>query len=167
MMGQVDRLERATDQVIELARSSGARERQECELDEAVALRAKFWSVLAEEQGREMSLVLDAAGGLVGLGAEEVGLILDTLVGNVFSHTASGTGFEIRSGREDEGALWVQVTDDGEGFHDRSALDRGSSGAGSTGLGLDIARKMARTANGDVQIDNRPGGGAVVRVSFG
>lgn len=166
MMTQVDRVERATDQIIELARAPGSREPQRCHLDEAISRRAGFWSVLAEEQEREMVVTL-ASGGTVDLGEDEVGLILDTLVGNVFSHTAPGTGFTIGSGRDAAGILWMEVADEGAGFDDLSALNRGASGGGSTGLGLDIVRKTARAAGGGMEVDNRPGGGAVVRVGFG
>ena len=43
-------------------------------------------------------------------------------------------------------------------------LRRGSSGAGSTGLGLDIARRVAESAGGDLNIERSALGGAQVQL---
>ena len=165
MIAQADRLERAMDQVIELARSSGARERAAADLDAVVARRAEFWALLAEEQGRSLSVDTGADGSLVSVSDDELGVVVDTLIDNVFSHTAPGIGFTIVTGRSSTGA-WLEVADEGPGFGDL-VPERGVSGRGSTGLGLDIVRKTAIAAGGTLQIDDRPGGGAVVRVRFG
>jgi signal transduction histidine kinase len=165
MIAQADRIERAMDQVIELARSTGAGERSEANLDEVVNRRAAFWALLAEEQGRALSVETGADGALVAVSDDELGVVVDTLIDNVFSHTAPGVGFSIATGRSGTEA-WLQVADEGTGFGDVVPV-RGVSGKGSTGLGLDIVGKTAQTAGGSVEIDDRPGGGAVVRVRFG
>ncbi len=165
MIAQVDRLERAMDQVIELARSAGARERSEANLDEVVNRRAAFWALLAEEQGRGLSVETGADGFQVSVSDDELGVVVDTLIDNVFSHTAPGVGFSIATGRSGTVA-WLEVADEGTGFGDLVPV-RGVSGKGSTGLGLDIVAKTARAAGGRLEIDDRPGGGAVVRVRFG
>jgi signal transduction histidine kinase len=46
-------------------------------------------------------------------------------------------------------------------------VKRGVSGAGSTGLGLDIVRRTAEQAHGTLELNDRPGGGAVIRVWLG
>lgn len=165
MIAQVDRLERAMDQVIELARSAGARERLDADLDEVVQARAEFWRLLAEEQSRPLSVDTGAEHTRVPVSADELAVVVDTLIDNVFSHTAPGVGFAIATGRSSSGA-WLEVSDRGTGFGDL-VPGRGVSGRGSTGLGLDIVRKTAIAAGGTVEIDDRPGGGAVVRVRFG
>lgn len=164
MVGQVDRLEHAVDQVIEMARSSGARTRGSCDVAVVVAERARFWEVLAEEQGRDLIVTTEETG-TVDLSPDALQVIVDTLVGNVFAHTPAGTGFEIRTGST-AGAPWLQVADRGPGFGDHEPV-RGQSGAGSTGLGLDIVRKTAASVGGVVDVSDRPGGGAVVTVRFG
>jgi len=58
------------------------------------------------------------------------------------------------------------VQDAGPGF-DPSAGARGVSGAGSTGLGLDIARRTAESAGGTLTVDRSPLGGARVTVTLG
>jgi signal transduction histidine kinase len=74
-------------------------------------------------------------------------------------------------------ATGVAVADDGPGFtpdnlaHVFEPLFRGdrarrANGAGA-GLGLAIARRLARAHGGDVTAANRPGGGAVVTLALG
>lgn len=165
MIAQVDRLERAMDQVIELARSTGARDRSESDLDEVVRRRAEFWGLLAEEQGRSWRVETGANGAVVALSDDEVGVVVDTLIDNVFSHTGSGVAFSVSTGVSD-GEVWLEVADEGPGFGG-FVPGRGVSGRGSTGLGLDIVRKTAAAGGGGLEIDDRPDGGAVVRVRFG
>lgn len=166
IVSQVDRLEHAMNQVIDLARSRAARAPGESEIDRVVSDRAAFWRVLAEEQDREMTLDLSTPGATVAIGNDDLGVVVDTLVGNVFSHTPAGTPFEIRTGLTAGGAPYLEVVDEGPGFEGASP-ERGVSGGGSTGLGLDIVRKIARAVGGELNTDDRPGGGAVVRVVLG
>ncbi|GAA0743162.1 sensor histidine kinase [Dactylosporangium roseum] len=58
--------------------------------------------------------------------------------------------------RTPDGAVLV-VEDDGAGF-DPAAGKRGVSGAGSTGLGPDIARRTAESAGGSLTVDRSPAG---------
>ncbi|MGH3649952.1 MAG: sensor histidine kinase, partial [Acidimicrobiia bacterium] len=87
MLAQVDRLEHAMNRVIELARSPAARPPGECDLNEVVEMRAAFWRLLAEEQDRPMTLELANGAGTVRLGSDELEVVVDTLIGNVFAHT--------------------------------------------------------------------------------
>ncbi|HEY7823775.1 MAG TPA: HAMP domain-containing protein [Acidimicrobiia bacterium] len=166
IVSQVDRLEHAMNQVIDLARSRATRAPGESEIDRVVSDRAAFWRVLAAEQDREMTLDLSTPGATVAIGNDDLGVVVDTLVGNVFSHTPAGTPFEIRTGLTAGGAPYLEVVDEGPGFEGASP-ERGVSGGGSTGLGLDIVRKIARAVGGELNTDDRPGGGAVVRVVLG
>jgi signal transduction histidine kinase len=163
---QVDRLEAAIDRLIEISRSQKSAFPESCELDVVVADRASFWRVLAEEQKRDFDLDLDAGKCRLGVSEEDLGVVVDTLVGNVFAHTPVGTGFSITTG-ETENRPWITVSDDGPGFADRSMMERGVSGRGSTGLGLDIVRRTAELTGGHLDMNDRLGGGAVVHVWFG
>jgi signal transduction histidine kinase len=166
VLAQVDRLEQSIDQLIVASRSRGKASQARCPLDEVVAKRAMFWKVLADEEGRAIELNLDAPGVELALPAEEVEAVVDALTGNVFSHTAAGTPIWISTGELDN-RPWIEIADQGEGFADVALVERGVSGGGSTGLGLDIARRSAEMTGGSLQVDERPGGGAVVRVWFG
>ena len=163
---QVDRLETVVDRLIEITRGTKTEVVESCELDIVVTDRASFWRVLAEEQARDFDLQLGSGNSKLGIPTEDLGVVVDTLVGNVFAHTPSGTSFSIATG-ESENRLWLRVSDRGPGFANESLMKRGVSGRGSTGLGLDIVRRIAEKTGGDLDMNDRPGGGAVVRVWFG
>jgi signal transduction histidine kinase len=166
LLGQVDRMESAVDRMILATRGQADDSPTTCDLSVVVEERSAFWRVLAEEQGREISIAVRADGVHLGMSADTVEATIDALVGNVFAHTPPGTDFEIAVG-ETENRPWLQVSDEGAGFSAGAPLDRGVSGGGSTGLGLDIARRTAEMTGGSITINDRPGGGAVVRVWFG
>ena len=163
---QVDRLEAAIDRLIEISRGNQAAVPEACKLDVVVADRASFWRVLAEDQKRKFDVRLGAGSSELGVSSEDLGVIVDTLVGNVFAHTSSGTQFSITTG-ESENRPWIIVSDHGPGFADQSMVVRGVSSRGSTGLGLDIVRRTAELTGGHMNMNDRPGGGAVVQVWFG
>ena len=75
---------------------------------------------------------------------------VDALLGNVFAHTEEGTGFAVEL-HAHPGRTELTVHDDGPGF-DPAAGARGVSGGGSTGLGLDIARRTAESTGGRLEI---------------
>src|SRR6202012_2676805 len=67
----------------------------------------------------------------------------DALIGNIFKHTAEGPEFAVTL-HDGQGIVLILFADAGPGIADPdAALRRGSSGAGSTRLGLDIARPVA------------------------
>lgn len=120
--------------------------------------RMDFWQVLAEEQSRPVRVDLPSARCLVSAPPDDVRAALDALLDNVFAHTPEPTGFGVTVSPEPEGGALLTVLDDGEGFSDRAVLDRGQSRAGSSGLGLDIAVKLAERSGGWASIgDGRPG----------
>lgn len=166
VLNQVDRLEQSIDQLIVATRMGGDADVGVCVLDDVVAGRAAFWKVLADEQGRELTVVSEAAGIKLGMTAESVEAVVDSLVGNVFAHTEPGTGFAVRTG-ETAHRPWLEVSDEGAGFPDPALVGRGVSGRGSTGLGLDIVRRTAELSGGELHISAGVSGGSVVRVWFG
>jgi signal transduction histidine kinase len=162
---QVDRIEQAIDQLIVAARAGSRGGGGGCALDEVVDDRAAFWRVLAVEQSRDMTVETDAPNAEVDVSREVLEALIDALVGNVFDHTAQGTGFAMSTG-ERGGLAWLEISDAGPGFFDNSLLQRGRSGGGSTGLGLDIARRTAELTGGRLEVSNGHDGGRV-RVWFG
>ncbi|UNS98069.1 HAMP domain-containing histidine kinase [Streptomyces tubbatahanensis] len=167
-------LERSVDSVIRTARRAGAAPgSRRCDLAELVRERAAFWVPLAEDQGRAVT-VLAPRPALVRVSAEDLTAVLDTLIGNVLDHTPEGTGLWLTVAAGADGAFGVlTVEDDGPGFAagGEDAADvgaRGTSGAGSTGLGLDIARTTAEDSGGGVTLGTSPDhGGASVTCRFG
>jgi signal transduction histidine kinase len=59
----------------------------------------------------------------------------------------------------------VTVADDGSGLPDEDVFEPGISTAGGAGLGLPLARRMARSCGGDVTAAGQ-GSGARMRLSL-
>jgi signal transduction histidine kinase len=158
----VDALESAISQVIAEARQPrrpvGP---SSCDLVATTRARAAFWSALAEVQTRPCSLDLPPDTIEVSASRSDLSAALDALVANVFAHTPEGTAFQISVERAGDGGVLV-VADDGPGFPPGHRPTRGRSTAGSTGLGLDIARAVAEAAGGRMRTtSSRSGGGRV------
>ncbi|TDC07076.1 HAMP domain-containing histidine kinase [Nonomuraea longispora] len=164
VQSRVDALQRAVSTVITDARRRSAG-RGTCDAAAVVRERVRFWSVLAEDQGREVSVSLPDAAVPVAVGAEELSACVDALLGNVFAHTPEGVPMAVRLAPHDAGVLLV-VEDSGPGF-DAALLERGTSGGGSTGLGLDIARRTAESSGGGLTVSTGPEGGTRVEVVLG
>jgi signal transduction histidine kinase len=86
---------------------------------------------------------------------------VDALLGNVFAHTPEGTAFGVAVRPRAGGGAEVTVSDAGPGTR-TPAVERGQSGAGSTGLGLDIARRTAESSGGRLRIETSADGTRVV-----
>jgi signal transduction histidine kinase len=158
----VSRLEEEVDQIIGAARRPKGRAL--CDAAEVLRDRMAFWSALAEDQGRENQLVGAERSVTVPVVRGELSAVLDSLLGNVFRHTPEGTAFVVTL-HEGTGRVVILVADAGPGIADSgAALRRGASGGGSTGLGLDIAYRMAKVAGGDVRIDRSTLGGAQIQI---
>jgi signal transduction histidine kinase len=158
---QVRALEGAVTALIEDSRRRGAPARW-CDAAAVVAARTAFWSVLAEDQQRDMR-VSSVSGPLpVGTGAAELAACLDALLGNVFAHTAEGTSFTVQLAGRVGGGANLAVSDTGSGFASGDPVRRGASGAGSTGLGLDIARQTAEASGGRLTLRSGTGGATVI-----
>ena len=170
LLADVDRMEEAVNRMIMEARAPSTQPSEgvpESDLGVVVRHRATFWKVLADEQDRP-ARVHTADGALpVALTADELGAVVDTLLANVFSYTEPGVGYSLKAGRADDGRAELVLEDDGPGFADMSVLERGTSGGGSTGLGLDIARRAAERTGGVMEIGAGSLGGARVRITFG
>lgn len=161
--GAVLALEDEIDAIIMGARRPAAdRVSDTTDLVEVLAERLAFWAVLAEDHQRPWRVVGGHTPVWVAVPREDLIAALDALLGNVFQHTPQGTAFEIRlSGRT------LVIQDAGPGIADiEAALRRGVSGSGSTGLGLDIVRRVASGTGGSVQIDRGSLGGARISWTF-
>jgi signal transduction histidine kinase len=155
--------------------------------------RVAFWSVLAEETARVITLDLASGPLPVWVPAEELAALVDALLGNVFAHTPDGTGFAVTLAPRAGGGSVLTVADQGPGLPRQlvapaptaaaaaaapaagqqaaepavMVVRRGASFAGSTGLGLDITRRAAGGSGGRLDLTNTPTGGAQVRVELG
>ncbi|MGW0532166.1 sensor histidine kinase [Streptomyces sp. NPDC003032] len=167
----VETLEREVDTIIRTARDAKPRTAAVgpgagCDAAEVIRERMAFWSALAEDEGREVRVAGVERPVHIPVARPDLVAALDALLGNVFRHTGEGTAFsvDVHSG---EDAVIVLVSDAGPGIADpEAAMARGAgSGAdGSTGLGLDIVRRLAESTGGDVRVGGSVLGGTEVRL---
>ncbi len=167
---EVDRLAHTVGELLVL---SGSGERRAAgsavQLDDLVAAAAERWRATAVERG--IDLVSLHEGGAVAWAARaDAERALDALVENALHYSPYGSAVELASapGR-------VEVRDRGPGlaqderdtvferFHRGRA---GVAGPPGSGLGLSIARELARDWGGEVTLENREGGGAVATLSL-
>ncbi|MFD0823848.1 sensor histidine kinase, partial [Micromonospora zhanjiangensis] len=144
IVGDVDALERQVDDIIRTARGLGrSTEDAACDAARVVADRVNFWSALADEEQRAVRVDLVPGPVPVRVAADELSAAVDALLDNVFAHTPEGSGFAVRLGHRTGGGARLEIADSGPGPPDELLLQRGRSGRGSTGLGLDIAARTA------------------------
>ncbi len=167
LRADVDRLERMVDEVIREARRPLREDiPSSADLCAVSRERAAFWVVLAEDQDRALALDIPPGPLLVAAEARDLGVALDALIGNVFSHTDEGVDFRVAVGVGSGPQAWLEVSDEGRGFSSSAVVERGLSVSGSTGLGLDIARRLAERSGGSIEIGSSASGGARVRLNL-
>ncbi|WP_062994068.1 sensor histidine kinase [Nocardia mikamii] len=159
-MAQVDRLTEAIDELVRDSRDEDAADH------EPVPVVAELRGVVAEwrhpfaEAGRKLVLSGDP-----GLRAPVTGSRLReavaVLVDNALVHGGGDCSVSVRTvygGPDREPLVAVEVADEGEGVSDELAphiFDRGFSGAGSTGVGLALARALIEADGGRLELQRR------------
>ena len=168
LLEDVAAVERAVSEVIKQARrQSGDAQGVPCDAVRVVGERAAFWRPLAEDQDRQISIEVAADPAVVQVSQDDLAACVDILLENVFTHTSEGAGLGVRLSHRAGGGAWLVVADDGPGFPDDGPVRRGASGGGSTGLGLDIARRIAQESGGTLTVGRSPSGGGCVTLGFG
>lgn len=157
-------LEAAVDAVLrEASRPARRTTTPVSDIGAVVRERVEFWSALADEQHRPCGF--DLAPGCVRVAVPPADLrdMLDALIDNVFTHTPSGVAFSVSVTRGD-GMARLVVSDEGPGFARASVVERGTSGDGGSGLGLDIARRTAESGGGTLRVANGPGATVIIEL---
>jgi signal transduction histidine kinase len=167
MLVDVDALEETVDEVIVAARRPPRTALVTCDAVAVVAERTAFWRPLAEDTDRTMTVELADGELPVRVTGDELRACMDVLLENVFSHTPDGVALAVRLSRRAAGGAWLVVADNGPGFTDTVPAQRGNSTGGSTGLGLDIVRRVAATSGGSLTIGRSATGGGAVTVGLG
>ena len=147
-------LERTLTAVIHEARRSereGAR--VGCAPGPVVAGSVDYWQPLIEDQDRPMQVAITPDLPEVHCSADDLRAAIDALVENCIAHTPDHTPIAVRAAVSDDDPdlVVVEIRDRGPGFGS-DAVRRGRSDRGSTGLGLDIARRCARASGGDLLV---------------
>jgi signal transduction histidine kinase len=169
LTADIDELERQVDDMIQRARRQSGTSSvvDSVDLGSVLTHRAAFWQVLADEQGRPTSISVEPGSHPVALQSADLGALIDVLIENVFAHTPAGIGYRLGVRRQGDGRSVLTVSDAGPGFGDLGVMRRGHSGAGSTGLGLDIVVRTAERSGGGMRIGTSSDGGGEISVVFG
>jgi len=161
-------LERTVDAVVKDARRPvRSTVGRSCDAASVVRDRVAFWSALAADQDRDLAISIPSVVTPVAMDSAELIDVVDALVDNVFAHTPDGTDFAVSLTGSELRLVRLEVSDSGPGAANRDVAKRGHSTADSTGLGLDIARRAAIAAGGELVIGSSPSGGMLVVVTLG
>ncbi len=166
-LAEVDRLAVMVGELLELSRA-GERDvpGEAVDLGDAARRAATRWE--GEAASRAQRVVVTGDAGPVHASRADLDRVLDALIENALHYAPADTTVTV-----DAAPGAVTVADEGPGlapgeaeavferFHRGSA---GRGGPGGTGLGLPIARELARRWGGDVTLANGPVVGAVARL---
>ena len=168
LLADVGAVERTVSEIIREARRPGRGSAEViCDAARVVAERAAFWWPLVEDQDCRMTVEVSREPVPVLVAADDLATCVDNLLENVFAHTPEGAGFAVRLSRHAGGGAWLVIADDGPGFGDADPTMRGRSSGGSTGLGLDTARRLAEASGGTLTIGRSVSGGGLVTLGLG
>jgi len=168
---EVERLARLLTSLLTLAREGDEPgQARPVSLAHAAERAHGRWSTSAGREGRSVELVGDGDV-MIAASEEDVAIVLDNLIENALRYSAGAVHLDWG---EDDGEGWLAVLDEGPGLASGEEtrlferFSRGSAGAErpGTGLGLTIARTLARRWRGDASLGNRESGGARAEVRF-
>ena len=164
-MAELDRLAAIISELLLLSQAGEVDAPSErLDLDDAVRRAAARWDGAEGGSVRAVEAAPDAPAYCP---AADLDKVLDALIENALRYGGGEITVVSRPGG-------VEVLDHGPGL-DREELDAvferfhrgraGRAGPAGTGLGLAIARELARRWGGDVELANRPEGGAAARIT--
>jgi signal transduction histidine kinase len=167
LIADLDELQRTTNFIIrEARRPIRQEEAASCDVGTVAAERAAFWEPLATEQERTVTVDITNQPTPVSIPQVDLETAIDALIENAISHTPAGSPFWLIVERIED-IVHVSVVDGGGGLPKDFILERGSSGGGSTGLGLDIVRRTVESVDGSLLIGTSDTlGGASVRITL-
>lgn len=156
LLDDLAHLDRAISAVIEEARTP-VREGAGAGIDLAGVVRDRvaFWRGLADDESRTITVDVPERPVDVTVAARDLSTLLDVTLDNAFRHTPTGTAVRVAV-HTARGLGLLTVEDDGPGLPaGGGVLERGRSGGGGSGLGLDIARTVTERAGGGLTVTDR------------
>jgi signal transduction histidine kinase len=112
----IGHLERTVDAIVKDARRPvRSTLRRSCDAATAVRDRVAFWSALAADQGRDLTVSIPSTVTPAAIDAADLVDVVDALVDNVFAHTPDGTAFAVSLVSSDPGFVRLEVADSGPG----------------------------------------------------
>ncbi len=163
---EVDRMQAILDEFLNFSRPLVPLAVGESDLLEL----AREVGALHEGISRERGVALEVRGEAVPArcDARKVKQILVNLVQNALEASQAGGAVEVEAARAGDGGALLRVLDRGRGLDPSLGDSVFSPGvttkARGSGLGLTIARALARQHGGELLLSSRPGGGAVAEL---
>jgi two-component system, OmpR family, sensor kinase len=167
---EVDRLAAILDELLVLSRAEDRElEGERVDLPDAVRRAIERWDAAAH--ARQITLrPADEQPGAAWCARADLDRALDVLIENALAYSPAGGEVTLASG---EGR--IEVCDQGPGLapgEEQLVFERfhrgraGRQGPEGSGLGMAIARTLARAWHGEARLGNRAGGGAVAVLEF-
>ena len=178
LLDEVDRLAAGADAMLRLAQSeAGLDPEMSAELDVGGLLSdvVDFFDPLAAEADIKLELHVDAGVASVLGDAGWLHQLFANLVHNAIKFTPAGGSVSVaaKAGRDTEGVV-VEVHDTGvgiqpdrlQGIFERFSKEDASRSEEGFGLGLSLAREIARAHGGSIAVESEPGVGSTFRVTL-
>lgn len=167
---QVDRLSDTVNAMLRLAQSEGGLDTSHSvrvEIDGLLEDVVDFFQALADERGVELTVEAESKGGVRG-DPSWLHQLFANLIHNAIQYTPEGGRVDVSSRPASDEAV-VRVSDTGPGMteSDRAIafarMQRGSASQSSEGMGvgLALAREIARAHGGTIEIESAVGQGTV------
>lgn len=175
LLAQVDRLSDTVNAMLRLAQSEGGLDSAHSvrvEIDPLIEDVADFFLALADEKGVELEVDATCKGAVRG-DPSWLHQLFANLIHNAIQYTPEGGRIDVVARPDgDEAVIHVRDTGPGMTEGDRAIafarMQRGSASHSSQGLGvgLALAREIARAHGGTIEIESEPGRGTafVVRL---
>ncbi|MBA4106193.1 MAG: sensor histidine kinase KdpD [Pirellula sp.] len=172
---EAEALSRVVDNLLHMTRLSSGKvaiDRQWHFLEEVVG--SALTRMERQLVGRTIETRLDATLPMVHIDASLIEQLLMNLIDNAAKYSPHGSAIEV-SGRVNGDGVELEVADRGRGFmegDEAKVFDLFYRGNGAkpdrrgTGIGLAICRAVVDVHGGRIEARNRPGGGAIVRVTL-
>ena len=159
IMAGTQRMTSVIETLLNSARLDGGAEAGSCDPVPAAQDAVEIVDAMARERGVTVALSGGGPALSVDAGREVVAQALHPLLENAIRHAASRVAVEVA---QDNGEVAIAVLDDGPGLDaedPEGVFAPGVSSAGGAGLGLPLARRLARSCGGDVTAVPGTGGG--------
>jgi len=166
---ETDRMSLLVTEAVRMSQIDAGKVRLERELlDVGDLLRRVLTHFESKAEGRELKLQVDASVPAVYADKDLISLALRQLIDNALKYSPPGSPIGVTAGLKDHRVI-IRVQDRGPGIPERErerVFDKfyrrqtTKTHVPGTGLGLYIAREIARAHGGDVWVEGEPGAGS-------